>query len=149
MDDAVARGIAYREAGADMLYIAPRGPEEAREIAKRLPPPFMFSYESSGERAGAGLTVAELGGLGYRVLTVANTALAFHRAMKQTYEAIYGGEPNPVMAGTTNKAEQAALHQAIGFAPPRAPPRAPPARSTRHRAAARRDRRRGRSRPGG
>ena len=115
MDDAVARGIAYREAGADMLYIAPRGPEEAREIAKRLPPPFMFSYESSGERAGAGLTVAELGGLGYRVLTVANTALAFHRAMKQTYEAIYGGEPNPVMAGTTNKAEQAALHQAIGF----------------------------------
>ena len=115
MDDAVARGIAYREAGADMLYIAPRGPEEAREIAKRLPPPFMFSYESSGERAGAGLTVAELGGLGYRVLTVANTAFAFHRAMKQTYEAIYGGEPNPVMAGTTNKAEQAALHQAIGF----------------------------------
>ena len=55
MDDAVARGIAYREAGADMLYIGPRNPEEAREIARRLPPPFMFSHESSGERAGAGL----------------------------------------------------------------------------------------------
>jgi 2-methylisocitrate lyase-like PEP mutase family enzyme len=38
MDDAVARGIAYREAGADMLYIAPRGPEEAREIAHNLRP---------------------------------------------------------------------------------------------------------------
>ena len=115
MGDAVARGIAYREAGADMLYIAPRSPEEAREIAKRLPPPFMFSYESSGERAGAGLAVAELGALGYRVLTVANTAAAFHRAMKQTYEAIARGEPNPVMAGTTGKTEQAALHQTIGF----------------------------------
>ena len=115
MDNAVARGIAYREAGADMLYIAPRSPEEAREIAKRLPPPFMFSYESSGERAGAGLAVAELGALGYRVLTVANTAVAFHRAMKQTYEAIARGEPNPVMAGTTGKTEQAALHQTIGF----------------------------------
>jgi 2-methylisocitrate lyase-like PEP mutase family enzyme len=115
MDDAVARGLAYREAGADMLYIAPRSPDEAKEIAKRLPPPFMFSYESSGERAGAGLSVQELGALGYRVLTVANTALPFHRAMKQTYEAMARGEQNPVMAGTTSKAEQAALHRTIGF----------------------------------
>ncbi|MGQ0522672.1 MAG: isocitrate lyase/PEP mutase family protein [Betaproteobacteria bacterium] len=115
MDDAVARGLAYREAGADMLYIAPRSPDEAREIAKRLPPPFMFSYESSGDRAGAGLSVRELGALGYRVLTVANTALPFHRAMKQTYEAIARGEQNPVMAGTTGKSEQAALHRTIGF----------------------------------
>jgi 2-methylisocitrate lyase-like PEP mutase family enzyme len=115
MDDAVARGLAYREAGADMLYIAPRSPDEAREIAKRLPPPFMFSYESSGDRAGAGLSVQELGALGYRVLTVANTALPFHRAMKQTYEAMARGEQNPVMAGTTSKAEQAALHRTIGF----------------------------------
>lgn len=114
MDDAVARGRAYREAGADMLYISPRTPEEAREIARRLPPPFMFSYES-GEQSGAGLTLAELGALGYRVLTVANTALPFHRAMRQTYEAIARGAPNPVMAGTTGKAEQAALHQTLGF----------------------------------
>lgn len=115
MEDAVARGRAYREAGADMLYVAPRNPEEAREIARRLPPPFMFSYESSGERAGAGLSREELAALGYRVLTIANTALSFHRAMKQAYEAMARGEPNPVMAGTTNKAEQAALHATIGF----------------------------------
>jgi methylisocitrate lyase len=114
MDDAVARGLAYREAGADMLYITPRNPDEARQIAKRLPPPFMFSYEG-GENSGAGLTLQELGALGYRVLTVATTALPFHRAMKQTYEAIAHGEPNPIMAGTTRKAEQAALHQTLGF----------------------------------
>ena len=89
--------------------------DEAREIAKRLPPPFMFSYESSGERAGAGLTLRELGALGYRVLSVANTAVAFHRAMQQTYESLARGAANPVMAGTTNKAEQAALHRTIGF----------------------------------
>jgi 2-methylisocitrate lyase-like PEP mutase family enzyme len=114
MEDAVARGLAYREAGAEMLYITPRNPEEARRIAHRLPPPFMFSYEG-GENAGAGLTLNELAALGYRVLTVATTALPFHRAMKQTYEAIARGEPNPVMAGTTRKAEQAALHQTLGF----------------------------------
>ena len=115
MDDALARGLAYREAGADMLYIAPRSPEEAREIARRLPPPFMFSYESSGERAGAGLSLRELGALGYRILSVANTALAFHRAMKQTYDSIAHEEANPVMAGTTNREEQVALHQTVGF----------------------------------
>lgn len=114
MDDAVARGLAYREAGADMLYITPRNPDEARRIAKKLPPPFMFSFEG-GENIGAGLTLKELGELGYRVLTVATTALPFHRAMKQTYEAIARGEPNPIMAGTTRKAEQAALHQTLGF----------------------------------
>lgn len=114
MDDAVARGLAYREAGADMLYITPRNPDEARQIAKKLPPPFMFSFEG-GENTGAGLTLKELGELGYRVLTVATTALPFHRAMKQTYEAIARGVPNPIMAGTTRKAEQAALHQTLGF----------------------------------
>lgn len=114
MDDAIARGRAYREAGADVIYITPRNPEEAREIARRLPAPFMFSYES-GEKPGAGLSLDELGALGYRILSVATTALPFHRAMKQTYEAIARGEPNPVMAGTTAKAEQAALHQTVGF----------------------------------
>ena len=115
MDDAVARGRAYRDAGADMLYISPRNAEEAREIARRLPPPFMFSYESSGERPGAGLTLSELGRLGYRVLSVANTALPFHRAMRETYEAIARGESNPIMAGTTAKAEQSVLHATLDF----------------------------------
>jgi len=114
MDDAISRGCAYREAGADLLYISPRDSDEARRIAKELEPPFMFSYES-GDKPGAGLTLKELGELGYRVLTVANTALPFHRAMRQTYGAIARGEPNPVMAGTTSKAEEGALHQTIGF----------------------------------
>lgn len=114
MDDALRRGLAYREAGADVLYITPRTPEEARVIAGRLPPPFMFSYEG-GEGAGAGLAPEELGKLGFRVLTVTAPAMAFHRAMKQTYEAIAKRAPIPVLAGTTRKAEQAALHETIGL----------------------------------
>ena len=114
LDDALRRGEAYRKAGADVLYISPRTPEEARAIAARLPGPFMFSVP--GEDAQKfGVPLEELAQLGYRILTVTTPIYAFHRAMQQTYRAIAGGTPNPVMTGTTRKAEQAALHDTIGL----------------------------------
>lgn len=114
LDDALRRSEAYRKAGADMLYISPRNAEEARAIAQRLPPPFMFSVP--GEDAHKfGVPLKELGALGYRILTVTTPIYAYHRAMQQTYRAIADGSANPVMAGTTRKAEQAALHDTIGL----------------------------------
>jgi hypothetical protein len=35
--------------------------------------------------------------------------------MQQTYRALASGQPNPVLAGTTRKAEQAALHDTLGL----------------------------------
>jgi len=114
LDDALGRAEAYRKAGADMLYISPRTPEEARTVAERLPPPFMFSVP--GEDAGKfGIPLPELAALGYRILTVTTPVYAFHRAMLQTYRSISDGSPNPIMAGTTRKAEQGALHDTIGL----------------------------------
>jgi methylisocitrate lyase len=114
MDDALRRAEAYHKAGADMLFIIPSTPEEARFIAGRLPPPLMFSLQGDGiQDFGVGLR--EMGGLGYRVLTITTPALAFHRAMQETYRALASGEPNPVLAGTTRKAEQAALHDTLGL----------------------------------
>ena len=114
MDDALKRAEAYRKAGADMIYISPRTPEEARTIAGRLPPPFMFSVP--GEDAHKfGVPLAELGTMGFRILTVTTPIYAYHRAMQQTYRSIADGTANPVMAGTTRKAEQAALHDTIGL----------------------------------
>ena len=114
LDDALKRAEAYRKAGADMLYISPRNPEEARAIAQRLPPPFMFSVP--GEDAHKfGVSLKDLGALGYRILTVTTPIYAYHRAMQQTYRAIAEGTANPVMADTTRKAEQAALHDTIGL----------------------------------
>ena len=114
MDDALRRSEAYRKAGADMLYISPRNPEEARHIAQRLPAPFMFSVPGEDVHK-FGMPVSELGGLGYRILSVTTPIYAFHRAMQQTYQAIADGAANPVMAGTSRKAEQAALHETIGL----------------------------------
>jgi len=57
----------------------------------------------------------EMARLGYRILTITTTQLAFHRAMQQTYQSLIAGVPNPVMGGVTRKQEQAALHATIGF----------------------------------
>lgn len=114
MDDAIQRARAYHEAGADMLYLSVRNAEDARRVARELPPPFMFGLPGHGAQ-GAGLPLAELGALGYRILASSISAWAFHRAMKQSYEYLARGEPDPLMAGTTHKAEQHAVHDSIGM----------------------------------
>ena len=115
MEDAIRRALAYRDAGADMLYISARNPDEARSIAAKLPPPFMFSLPGHGATA-AGLTLTELGELGFRILASSISAWAFHRALKQSYEHLARGEPDPIFAGTTHHAEQERLHETIDMA---------------------------------
>ncbi len=114
MTDAIKRARACHEAGADMLYLSVRNADEARQVARELPPPFMFGLAGHGAQ-GAGLPLAELGALGYRILASSISAWAFHRAMKQSYECLARGEPDPLLAGVTHKAEQHALHDSIGM----------------------------------
>jgi len=114
LEDAIDRARAYKEAGADVLYIGARNPEEARRIAAELPPPFMFSLPGHGGEA-AGLTLPQLGDLGFRILASSIAAWACHRAMKRSYECLARAEPDPAFAGTTHKAEQEALHRTIGM----------------------------------
>ncbi len=112
MEDAIKRARAYREAGADMLYLSVRNAEEAKIVARELPAPLMFGLGGHGAQ-GAGLPLAELGALGYRILASSISAWAFHRALKQSYECLARGEPDPLLAGTTHKDEQHALHDSI------------------------------------
>ena len=114
MEDAIKRARAYREAGADMLYLSVRNAGEAKRVAGELPPPFMFGLQGHGAQ-GAGLPLAELGALGYRILASSISAWAFHRAMKQSYECLARGVPDPPLAGATHKAEQKAMHETIGM----------------------------------
>jgi len=114
MDDAMRRAEAYREAGADVIYAGVRNPEEMRFVGTRLGAPLMFSLPGESYRE-IGISLEELARLGYRIISVTTTQLAFHRAMQQTYAAILRGEPNPAMGGVTRKAEQEALHDTLGF----------------------------------
>ena len=43
------------------------------------------------------------------------SALAFHRAMQGSYEALAKGVPDPIFAATTHKEEHHALHDTIGL----------------------------------
>ncbi len=114
MDDALRRATAYREAGADVLYLSPRTPEEMRYVGERLGPPLMFSLPGDGPQ-DLGISLDELGALGYRLLSVTTPALWFHRAMQQGYHALAAGKPVPALAGTSRKAEQDALHETLGL----------------------------------
>jgi 2-methylisocitrate lyase-like PEP mutase family enzyme len=41
LDEALRRGEAFKRAGADMLFVFTRSPEEMRTVGERLPPPLM------------------------------------------------------------------------------------------------------------
>jgi 2-methylisocitrate lyase-like PEP mutase family enzyme len=88
LDDAVRRGKAYLDAGADMLFVeSPRSIEEIAEIPRRLRGAHLFNMNSSGRTPP--LTVDEVGRLGYKLMILPNfTALAAIRAMKEVLAEI-------------------------------------------------------------
>ena len=92
MDDALRRGDAYRKAGADVLLLSmAHKPEHLRAIAERLGGPLMY-LTSRGGLAGTGLTLRELGSLGYRIVADPQTPLlAAYAAWKQVYQDLADG----------------------------------------------------------
>jgi methylisocitrate lyase len=92
MDDALRRGEAYRSAGADLLLLSmARTPEQLRTIAERLGGPLMY-LAGRGGLAGTGMTLAELGRLGYKIVADPGTALlAAFAAWKKVYADLADG----------------------------------------------------------
>jgi methylisocitrate lyase len=66
-------------------------PEQLRAIAARLGGPLMY-LTGRGGLAGLGMTLADLGGLGYKIVADASTPLlAAYEAWKRTYTDLLGG----------------------------------------------------------
>lgn len=86
LDDALRRGEAYRAAGADVLLLSmTRTPEQLRAIAERLGGPLMY-LTGRGGLAALGMTLKDLGALGYRIVADPSTPLwAAYAAWKQVY----------------------------------------------------------------
>ncbi len=91
MDDALRRGEAYRAAGADLILLSPRNPEEVRHIADRLGGPLMLLLGPGG-LANFDMSLDDMAGLGYRILADPSTPLtAAYEAMRDVYAEMANG----------------------------------------------------------
>jgi methylisocitrate lyase len=92
MDDALRRGEVYRKAGADVLLLSmAHEPEQLRAIGERLGGPLMY-LAGRGGLAGSGLTLEELGRLGYKIVADPSTPLlAAYAAWKKVYAELADG----------------------------------------------------------
>ena len=74
LDSAIDRGLAYRDAGADVIFVeAPTTIEELREVGRRVPGPKLANMVEGG--ATPILGAAEFGELGFAIVLYANAAL--------------------------------------------------------------------------
>jgi len=115
LGEALARARAYREAGADLLLVLAKVPEEIKLIGERVGGPLVLLAAGDAVRA-AGLDRRELSRLGYRLIIDASTPLmAAHKAWREAYAAMARGEPVPMLGAGGAKAEQELVHQTIGL----------------------------------
>jgi 2-methylisocitrate lyase-like PEP mutase family enzyme len=98
MDEALRRAEALKKAGADMLFIHARDPDEMRHIAERLPAPLMCFAPPDGF-AEYPLKQRDLAKLGYRLAASSGSAFAaMHKAVKQSYECLAKDMLDPFMS---------------------------------------------------
>lgn len=88
LDDAIARALAYKAAGADALFVeAPQSLDELREIGRRLPPPLVANMVERG--ATPDVPVDELAALGFQLIVHPLTGLlASVHALEGAYGAL-------------------------------------------------------------
>ena len=96
MDDALRRAEAMKKAGADMLFVYGRKPEEMRHIAERLPAPLMTFAPPDGWSTFP-VSKAEMAKMGYRLAASSGTAFAaMVKAVRGSYEHLAAGHHGPV-----------------------------------------------------
>ncbi len=110
---ALRRAEAYRAAGADMLLVLPKRPEEAEAIGRRIPGPlFYMMLDGVGS---VGLSRQELADLGYRLVVDALTPFfAQAKALRQCYGALARWQPDPLVSGGIGP-ECDEIHHVIGL----------------------------------
>ena len=110
LDEALRRGEAFKQAGADMLFVFARSAEEMRTIGERLPPPLMIFAPPDGFAEFA-LSERELAALGFRIAASSGTAFAaMVKAVRQSYQCLAQGKIDPFIGkGNVEKEMKAAM----------------------------------------
>jgi methylisocitrate lyase len=111
MNDALRRAEMYKAAGADMLFVHTRDPEEIRILGERLPAPLMIFAPGDGF-ADFALSRTDLFNLGFRLAASSGSAFAaMYKAVKQSYECLARDEANPYMPKGDVGKQMKAAHQ--------------------------------------
>jgi len=88
MADAIDRCLAYREAGADMIFASPRNAAEIDTFAKAIAGPRMFMTGAGGLQKWS-KTADEFAAAGYRLLVdPSSPLLCAYQAMRRAYESL-------------------------------------------------------------
>jgi len=115
LDDALKRAEAMKKAGADMLFVWTRNPEEMRSIAERLPGPLMTFAPPDGFSTFA-YSKAELAKLGYRLAASSGTAFAaMVKAVRQSYECLAQDRMDTFLGPGGAEKEMKAAHRTTGL----------------------------------
>ncbi|HTS41626.1 MAG TPA: isocitrate lyase/PEP mutase family protein [Xanthobacteraceae bacterium] len=97
LDEALRRAEAFKQAGADMLFVHTRNADEIRTVGERLPPPLMTFAPVDGF-AGFPYSPTDLAKLGYRLAASSGTAFAaMVKAVRQSYECLAQGKIDPFL----------------------------------------------------
>ena len=110
LDEALRRGEAFKQAGADMLFVFARSAEEMRTIGERLPPPLMIFAPPDGFAEFA-MSERDLAGLGFRIAASSGSAFAaMVKAVRQSYQCLAQGKIDPFIGkGNVEKEMKAAM----------------------------------------
>ncbi len=117
IDHAIERGRAFRAAGADVLFIWTHNTEELRKVGEALGPggPLMIFTGRDGTGT-LEMPRAELAQLGYRLIGVTILPLlSMHRALAQTYKALFAGELDPAFGTAGVAAETEKMFATVGL----------------------------------
>jgi 2-methylisocitrate lyase-like PEP mutase family enzyme len=116
LDEALRRAEMYKKAGADMLFVHTRSPDEIRIVAERLPAPLMMFAPADGFSTYP-YSQADLARLGYRLAASSGTAFAaMVRAVRQSYECLANGAMDPLLGPGGADKEMKAAHATTGLA---------------------------------
>jgi len=109
LDEALARGRAFAELGADLVFVeAPRDERELERVAREVPAPAMANLVEDGDTPW--LPPERLAALGFKIAAYPLTLLhASLRAMQDALEGLRAGRP------LEQRLSFAALRELLGF----------------------------------
>lgn len=111
IDEAIRRLEAYKRAGADVLLVTSRDPDELRKVGERVEGPHLHF----GMVRAPAMPLDEFARLGYKLFVdIYSPIVARVKATRLAYEAMAAGTPDPTLAADW-AVESTKLHELIGL----------------------------------